>query len=66
MSEWISVADRLPDDKGIFVDIWCKSRDNLDYGTRYTEVCFIDGKFKFNASPGVYISHWMPLPGRPL
>lgn len=62
--KWISVFESLPE-HDCFCDVWCKSKNNESYGTRYTDVVFDGEKFKFKATYGVYISHWMPLPPAP-
>jgi hypothetical protein len=61
---WISVGERLPAGDR-FVDVFVKSRSNLDYGTRFTEFRFINGQFDVSSIPSAcYVSHWMyqPLP----
>ena len=75
MNEWISVDDRLPEDKGDGVkhqeiDLWC-GEDKC----RYPDAYYFKGKFWDIAldHDGCFdfyfelenITHWMPLPQPP-
>lgn len=55
--EWISVADRLPDEDGKYIVCTAK---NTVYCTRY----YARGKH-FGAESATHITHWMPLPEPP-
>lgn len=67
MSNWISVNDRLPE-TDLFVDVWCGSAVSKEYGRRYTEVLFMNGRFdesKLGCPSVEVITHWQPLPKSP-
>jgi len=80
MSEWIAVAERLPDFPSGYVlvhceggmvdsDFYCENRDFLHrYGNRYTRKRQgkLSGYFRSAHEYGYTITHWMPLPAAPL
>ena len=60
VQEWISVKDRLPEEK---VDCIVHYRhaycDDDDYWA--IGICFYDGE-KFQINPAYKVTHWMPMP----
>ena len=61
--EWISVDDRLPEEKvNCIVHYKHAYCDNDDYWA--IGMCFYDGE-KFQLAPAYKVTHWMPLPERP-
>ena len=62
-TKWISVDDRLPEEKvDCIVHYKHAYCDNDDYWA--IGICFYDGeKFQFN--PAYKVTHWMPLPPAP-
>ena len=63
VQEWISVDDRLPEEKvNCIVHYKHAYCDNDDYWA--IGMCFYDGE-KFQLAPAYKITHWMPLPERP-
>ena len=63
VQEWISVDDRLPEEKvNCIVHYKHAYCDNDDYWA--IGICFYDGeKFKFD--PAYKVTHWMPIPEPP-
>ena len=63
VQEWISVDDRLPEEKVNcivhFKHAYC---DNDDYWA--IGICFYDGK-KFQMDLSYKVTHWMPMPQPP-
>ena len=63
VQEWISVKDRLPEEKVNCIvhykDAYC---DNDDYWA--IGICFYDGE-KFQIGLAYKVTHWMPLPQPP-
>ena len=63
VQEWISVDDRLPEEKvNCIVHYRHAYCDNDDYFA--IGVCFYDGE-KFQLNPAYKVTHWMPLPQPP-
>ena len=63
VQEWISVNDRLPEEKvDCIVHYKHAYCDNDDYWA--IGICFYDGE-KFQFYPGYKVTHWMPLPDPP-
>ena len=63
VQEWISVDDRLPEEKvNCIVHYKHAYCDNDDYWA--IGMCFYDGE-KFQLAPAYKVTHWMPLPERP-
>ena len=63
VQEWISVKDRLPEEKvNCIVHYKHAYCDNDDYWA--IGFCYFDGeKFKFD--PAYKVTHWMPIPHQP-
>ena len=63
VQEWISVTERLPEEKvDCIVHYKHAYCDNDDYWA--IGMCFYDGeKFKFD--PAYKVTHWMPIPHPP-
>lgn len=60
VQEWISVKDRLPEEKvDCIVHYKHAYCDNDDYWA--IGICFYDGE-KFQMDPAYKVTHWMPLP----
>ena len=63
VQEWISVDDRLPEEKAdcivYYQHAYC---DNDGYWA--IGMCFYDGE-KFQLNPAYKVTHWMPLPNPP-
>ena len=63
VQQWISVDDRLPEEKVDYIvhykHAYC---DNDDYWA--IGICFYDGE-KFQVAPAYKVTHWMPLPQPP-
>lgn len=60
MQEWISVDDRLPEEKvNCIVHYKHAYCDNDDYWA--IGICFYDGE-KFQVGLAYKVTHWMPLP----
>ena len=63
VQEWISVDDRLPEEKAncivYYQHAYC---DNDDYWA--IGMCFYDGE-KFQVNPIYKVTHWMPIPQPP-
>ena len=60
VQEWISVKDRLPEEKvNCIVHYKHAYCDNDDYWT--IGICFYDGE-KFQIGLAYKVTHWMPLP----
>ena len=63
VQEWISVNDRLPEEKvDCIVHYKHAYCDNDDYWA--IGICFYDGE-KFQINPAYKVTHWMPLPEPP-
>ena len=63
VQEWISVKDRLPEEKvNCIVHYKHAYCDNDDYWT--IGICFYDGE-KFQMHWAYKVTHWMPLPHPP-
>ena len=63
VQEWISVKDRLPEEKvNCIVHYKHAYCDNDDYWA--IGMCFYDGE-KFQLNPAYKVTHWMPLPQPP-
>ena len=63
VQEWISVDDRLPEEKvDCIVHYKHAYCDNDDYWA--IGFCFYDGE-KFQINPAYKVTHWMPLPHPP-
>ena len=61
--EWISVKERLPQEKvDCIVHYKHAYCDNDDYWA--IGMCFYDGE-KFQLNPAYKVTHWMPLPEPP-
>ena len=60
VQEWISVDDRLPEEKVNCIvhykHAYCDNDDYWEIG-----ICFYDGE-KFQLNPAYKVTHWMPLP----
>ena len=63
VQEWISVKERLPQEK-VNCIVHCKHAycDNDDYWA--IGMCFYDGE-KFQFDPAYKVTHWMPMPELP-
>ena len=63
VQEWISVNDRLPEEKVNCIvhykHAYCDNDDYWEIG-----MCFYDGE-KFQFDPAYKVTHWMPLPVPP-
>ena len=60
VQEWISVKDRLPEEKvNCIVHYRHAYCDNDDYWA--IGICFYGGE-KFHLNPAYKVTHWMPLP----
>ena len=63
VQEWISVDDRLPEEKvNCIVHYKHSYCDNDDYWA--IGICFYDGE-KFQLNSAYKVTHWMPLPEPP-
>lgn len=63
VQEWISVKDRLPEEKvDCIVHYKHAYCDNDDYWA--IGMCFYDGE-KFQFDPAYKVTHWMPMPEPP-
>ena len=63
VQEWISVKERLPQEKvNCIVHYKHAYCDNDDYWA--IGMCFYDGE-KFRVDPAYKVTHWMPLPEPP-
>ena len=63
VQEWISVTERVPEEKvNCIVHYKHAYCDNDDYWA--IGICFYDGE-KFQLSPAYKVTHWMPLPDPP-
>ena len=63
VQEWISVKERLPQEKvDCIVHYKHAYCDNDDYWA--IGMCFYDGE-KFQLGPAYKVTHWMPLPQLP-
>ena len=63
VQEWISVDDRLPEEKANCIVYYQHSYCDND-GYWAIEMCFYDGE-KFQLNPAYKVTHWMPLPQPP-
>ena len=63
VQEWISVEDRLPEEKVNCIvhyrHAYCDDDDYWAIG-----ICFYDGE-KFQINPAYKVTHWMPMPNPP-
>ena len=63
VQEWISVDDRLPEEKVDCIvhykHAYCDNDDYWEIG-----ICFYDGE-KFQINQAYKVTHWMPLPEPP-
>ena len=63
VQEWVSVDDRLPEEKVNCIvhykHAYCENDDYWAIG-----ICFYDGE-KFQLNPAYKVTHWMPLPTPP-
>ena len=63
VQEWISVDDRLPEEKAncivYYQHAYCDNDGYWEIG-----ICFNDGE-KFQINPAYKVTHWMPLPQPP-
>ena len=63
VQEWISVTERLPEEKVNCIvhykHAYCNNDDYWAIG-----FCFYDGE-KFQLNPAYKVTHWMPMPERP-
>ena len=63
VQEWISVKDRLPEEKVNCIvhyrHAYCDDDDYWAIG-----ICFYDGE-KFQINPAYKVTHWMPMPNPP-
>ena len=63
VQEWISVTERLPEEKvSCIVHYKHAYCDNDDYWA--IGICFYDGE-KFRLNPAYKVTHWMPMPAPP-
>ena len=63
VQEWISVKERLPQEKvNCIVHYKHAYCDNDDYWA--IGMCFYDGE-KFHVNPAYKVTHWMPMPPPP-
>ena len=63
VQEWISVDERLPEEKvNCIVHYKHAYCDNDDYWA--IGMCFYDGE-EFRADPAYKVTHWMPMPQPP-
>lgn len=63
VQEWISVDDRLPEEKANCIVYYQHSYCDND-GYWAIGMCFYDGE-KFQINPAYKVTHWMPLPEPP-
>ena len=63
VQEWISVDDRLPEEKANCIVYYQHSYCDND-GYWAIGMCFYDGE-KFQLNPAYKVTHWMPLPEPP-
>ena len=63
VQEWISVDDRLPEEKVNCIVHYQHAYYNKD-GYWAIGFCFYDGE-KFRIDPAYKVTHWMPLPLAP-
>ena len=60
VQEWISVKDRVPEEKVNCIvhykHAYCENDDYWAIG-----ICFYDGE-KFQLNPAYKVTHWMPIP----
>ena len=63
VQEWISVDDRLPEEKVNCIvhyqHAYCDNDGYWEIG-----ICFYDGE-KFQINPAYKVTHWMPIPHPP-
>lgn len=63
VQEWISVEERLPEEKAncivYYQHAYCDNDGYWEIG-----ICFYDGE-KFRINPAYKVTHWMPLPVQP-
>lgn len=63
VQEWISVKDRLPEEK-VDCIVYYKHAYCDNDGYWAIRFCFYDGE-KFQFDPAYKVTHWMPLPHPP-
>ena len=63
VQEWISVDERLPEEKANCIVYYQHSYCDND-GYWAIGICFYDGE-KFQLNPAYKVTHWMPLPTPP-
>lgn len=63
VQEWISVDDRLPEEKANCIVYYQHAYCDND-GCWAIGICFYDGE-KFQLNPAYKVTHWMPLPELP-
>lgn len=63
VQEWISVDDRLPEEKANCIVYYQHAYCDYD-GYWAIGICFNDGE-KFQINPAYKVTHWMPLPEPP-
>ena len=63
VQEWISVKDRLPEEK-VNCIVYYKHAYCDNDGYWAIGICFNDGE-KFQINPAYKVTHWMPLPEPP-
>ena len=63
VQEWVSVKERLPQEKVNCIVHYKHAYCNND-GYWATGICFYDGE-KFRVDPAYKVTHWMPLPPAP-
>ena len=63
VQEWVSVDDRLPEEKANCIVYYQHSYCDND-GYWAIGMCFYDGE-KFQLNPAYKVTHWMPLPEPP-
>ena len=63
VQEWISVDDRMPEEKVNYIvyyqHAYCDNDGYWEIG-----ICFYDGE-KFQINPAYKVTHWMPIPHPP-
>lgn len=60
MEEWISVKDRLPEEKR-YVLVWKADTEAFAFSMYYAEI----GVWVSPGEDVISVSHWMPLPSPP-
>lgn len=66
MSEWVSVKDRLPDEKGRYLVAFYPCQwDHVSKTALYTGIDTFRGKAAWAKRKYQKVTHWMPLPQPP-